>query len=199
MQLTYPKAPANGVQQLRPALQAALQTRGFGINRLFANARANTLSLSEAFRGYALSLEDLASGKGLDQACAGDWHYLVFAAGMSIADAQLREVAGMVEFSALNHGALAASTVSALNLAEQHPRLQGKAYELRLLFVPALQVTAIWLHGINEALLIPLQPTPKSLATHQLYSEAALLGLLAPAARHTKAAFDADTSGTLSG
>ncbi|VVN97527.1 hypothetical protein PS718_02393 [Pseudomonas fluorescens] len=33
MQLTYPKAPSNGVQTLRPALQTALQTQGFGANR----------------------------------------------------------------------------------------------------------------------------------------------------------------------
>ncbi|OLF51696.1 hypothetical protein [Pseudomonas chlororaphis] len=199
MQLTYPKAPVDGVQQLRSALQAALRTQGFGINRGFANARAGNLSLSQAFRGYTLSLEDLAQDKGLAQARAGDWHYLVFDAGVTIADAQLTEVAGKVGFSALNHGALAASAVSALDLAEQAPRLQGKSYELRLLFIPALQVTAVWLHRLDEEVLIPIEPTPKTLAAHQLHSETTLLTLLAPAARTAKAIFDADTSGTLGG
>ncbi|NBF05129.1 hypothetical protein GV819_22845 [Pseudomonas sp. Fl5BN2] len=199
MQLTYPKAPANGVQQLRPVLQAALQTRGFGINHGFASVRANSLSLSQGFRGYALGLQELSQGLALDQAKAGDWHYLVFAGGLSIADAQLTEVAGKLEFSSLNHGALAASAVSALDFAQKTPRLQGKTYELRLLFVPALQVTAIWLHGSEEQLLIPVEPTPAQLAARRVYDEASLLALLAPLARQAKAVFDADTSGTLGG
>lgn len=199
MQLTYPKAPAGGVQQLRPALQAALRTQGFGINRAFANAGPGTLNLSQAFRGYSLSLEDLANGGDLAQATPGDWHYLVFAGGVSIADAQLTETTGQLEFCALNHGALAASTISALNLAEQAPQLQGKSYELRLLFVPALQATLIWLHGDAEEVLIPIEPTPTNLAPRQLYSEATLFGLLVPAAKQAKAVFDADASGTLGG
>nr|BFD44055.1 hypothetical protein FFPRI1PSEUD_55540 [Pseudomonas sp. FFPRI_1] len=199
MQLTYPKAPATGVQQLQPALQAALQTQGFGVNHGFTRARSGHLSLSQGFRGYALSLEDLSSGHGLAQAQMGDWHYLVFAGGLSIADAQLTEAAGTLDFSALNHGALATSAVRALNLAENTASLQGKSYELRLLFVPALQVTAIWLHADAEDVLLPIEPTPPQLASRPLHDEASLLALLAPLARQAKAVFDTDTSGTLGG
>ncbi|BBP69501.1 hypothetical protein PHLH6_15050 [Pseudomonas sp. Seg1] len=197
MQLTYPKAPSNGVQTLRPALQAALQTRGFGVNRQFANAAAAKISLSEAYRGYSLSLDDLSNGKGLQNARIGDWHYLVFADGVTIADAQLAEVRGHVEFASLNHGDLAAATVGALKLAEQSPQLQGKTVELRLLFVSALNVVAIWLHADGEELLIPIEPTPRDLAVTRLYSEAALLAALKPAAAQAKQRFDADTSGLL--
>lgn len=197
MQLTYPKAPANGVQALRPALQAALRQQGFGVNRRFAQATSGNVSLSEPCRGYSLSLEDLARGQGLTQATAGDWHYLVFGDAGPIADAQLAEVGGQVEFSALNHGALAAATVNALNLAENTPHLQGRTYELRLLFVSALHVAAIWLHARDEDVLIPIEPTPKHLASTRLYSETALLALLRAAAQQAKTAFDADTTGLL--
>ncbi|RON53976.1 hypothetical protein [Pseudomonas frederiksbergensis] len=197
MQLTYPKAPSNGVQTLRPALQAALQTQGFGINRQFANATANKISLSEAYRGYSLSLEDVSQGKGLKDAKLGDWHYLVFSDGVTIADAQLADVRGHVEFSSLNHGAMAAATVGALKLAEQSPQLQGKTAELRVLFVSAIHLVAIWLHADGEDVLIPIEPTPKELAVTQVYSEAALLALLKPAANQAKQRFDADTSGLL--
>ncbi|KAF2393446.1 hypothetical protein [Pseudomonas frederiksbergensis] len=197
MQLTYPKAPSNGVQTLRPALQAALQTQGFGINRQFANATPSKISLSEAYRGYSLSLEDLSQGKGLKAAKVGDWHYLVFADGVTIADAQLADVRGHVEFSSLNHGAMAAATVAALKLAEQSPQLQGKTVELRVLFVSAIHLVAIWLHADTEDVLIPIEPTPKELAVTQLYSEAALLASLKPAANQAKQRFDADTSGLL--
>ncbi|MFJ2538219.1 MULTISPECIES: hypothetical protein [unclassified Pseudomonas] len=197
MQLTYPKAPSNGVQTLRPALQAALQTQGFGANRQFANAAPAKISLSEAYRGYSLSLDDLSTGKGLKDAKVGDWHYLVFADGVTIADAQLADVRGHVEFASLNHGTLAAATVGALKLAEQSPQLQGKTVELRVLFVSALHVVAIWLHADGEDVLIPIDPTPKELAGTRLYSEAALLALLKPAADTAKQRFDADTSGQL--
>ncbi|MET0774911.1 MAG: hypothetical protein ABWZ65_05385 [Pseudomonas mandelii] len=197
MQLTYPKAPSNGVQTLRPALQAALQSQGFGINRQFANATASKISLSEAYRGYSLSLEDVSQGKGLKDAKIGDWHYLVFSDGVTIADAQLADVRGHVEFSSLNHGAMAAATVGALKLAEQSPQLQGKTVELRVLFVSSLHLVAIWLHADTEDVLIPIEPTPKELAVTQLYSEAALLALLKPKADQAKQRFDADTSGLL--
>ena len=197
MQLTYPKAPSNGVQTLRPALQAALQTQGFGANRQFANALPAKISLSEAYRGYSLNLEDLSHGKGLKDARLGDWHYLVFADGVTIADAQLAEVRGHVEFASLNHGSHAAATVSALKLAEQAPQLQGKSVELRVLFVSALHVVAIWLHADGEDVLIPIEPTPKELASPRLYAEAALLAQLKPAAEQAKRRFDADTSGQL--
>ncbi|WP_166222586.1 hypothetical protein [Pseudomonas atagonensis] len=197
MQLTYPKAPSNGVQTLRPALQSALQTQGFGANRQFANAAAAKISLSKAYRGYSLSLDDLSNGKGLQNARIGDWHYLVFADGVTIADAQLAEGRGHVEFASLNHGDHAAAMVSALKLAEQSPQLHGKTVELRLLFVSALNVVAIWLHADGEELLIPIEPTPKNLAVTRLYSEAALLAALKPAAAQAKQRFDTDTSGLL--
>ncbi|MFJ7282249.1 hypothetical protein [Pseudomonas sp. NPDC099000] len=197
MQLTYPKAPSNGVQTLRPALQAALQTQGFGINRQFANATASKISLSEAYRGYSLSLEDVSQGKGLKDAKIGDWHYLVFSDGVTIANAQLADVRGHVEFASLNHGAMAAATVGALKLAEQSPQLQGKTVELRVLFVSALHLVAIWLHAGDSDVLIPIEPTPKELAVTRLYSEAALLALLKPVADQAKQRFDADTSGLL--
>jgi hypothetical protein len=172
MQLTYPKAPSNGVQTLRPALQAALQTQGFGVNRQFANATPGNISLSEAYRGYSLSLED-------------------------VSQAQLADVRGHVEFASLNHGAIAAATVGALKLAEQSPQLQGKTVELRVLFVSALHLVAIWLHADTEDVLIPIEPTPKELAVTRLYGEAELLTLLKPKADQAKQRFDADTSGLL--
>lgn len=197
MQLTYPKAPSNGVQTLRPALQAALQTQGFGVNRQFANATPGNISLSEAYRGYSLSLEDVSQGKGLKDAKVGDWHYLVFSNGVTIADAQLADVRGHVEFASLNNGAIAAATVGALKLAEQSPQLQGKTVELRVLFVSALHLVAIWLHADTEDVLIPIEPTPKELAVTRLYGEAELLTLLKPKADQAKQRFDADTSGLL--
>ncbi|KRP43264.1 hypothetical protein SAMN04490190_5281 [Pseudomonas libanensis] len=197
MQLIYPKAPSNGVQTLRPALQAALQTRGLGGNHSFAAAAPGNIRLSEAYRGYSLTLEDLTHGIGLKDAEVGDWHYLVFADGVTIADAQLADVGGHVEFASLNHGPLAAATVDALKMAEQSAQLQGKTVELRVLFISALHVVAIWLHADSEDVLIPIEPTPKELAVTQLYSEAALLMLLKPAADQARKRFDADTSGLL--
>lgn len=197
MQLIYPKAPSNGVQTLRPALQAALQTQGLGRNHSFAAAAPGNIRLSEAYRGYSLTLEDLTRGKNLKDAEVGDWHYLVFADGVTIADAQLADVGGHVEFASLNHGHLAAATVDALKMAEQSPQLQGKTVELRVLFISALHVVAIWLHADSEDVLIPIEPTPKELAVTQLYSEAALLMLLKPAADQARKRFDADTSGLL--
>jgi hypothetical protein len=147
---------------LRPALQAALQTQGFGINRQFAAATPAKVSLSEAYRGYSLTLDDLSQGKGLKDARVGDWHYLVFADGVSIADAQLAEVRGHVEFASLNHGTRAADTVGALKLAEQAPQLQGKALNCACCLSPRC---TSWRSGCMRTvrMYIPIEPTPKEL------------------------------------
>jgi hypothetical protein len=167
------------------------------VQHALAAAVPGQIRLSEGYRGYSLSLEDLSLGKGLKDAKVGDWHYLVFADGATIADAQLADVRGHVEFASLNHGTLAAATVDALKLAEQSAQLQGKTVELRVLFISALHVVAIWLHADGEEVLIPIEPTPKDLAITQLYSEAALLALLKPAAEQARQRFAADTRGEL--
>ncbi|MEI7352625.1 hypothetical protein WCU98_22860, partial [Pectobacterium parmentieri] len=157
------------------------------------------IKLSEGYRGYSLNLEDLIHGKGLKDAKVGDWHYLVFADEVTIADAQLTDVHGHVEFASLNHGNLAAATVEALKLADLSPQLQGKTVELRVLFISALHVVAIWLYADSEDVLIPIEPTPKEIAVTQLYNEVELLALLKPAADQAHKRFDADTSGLLGG
>ncbi len=199
MQLTYPKAPSNSLQVLRPAIQAALQTQGFGINHQFAAVVPSRIRLSEGYRGYSLSLDDLSHGKDLKSATIGDWHYLVLADSVTIADAQLVDVQGQAEFASLNHGTFAAGTVTALKLAEQSPQLQGKTVELRVLFISALNVVAIWLHADSKDVLIPIEPTPKEIAVTQLYSEAMLLSLLKPAAERARKGFNADPHGHLGG
>ncbi|PHM26098.1 hypothetical protein [Xenorhabdus budapestensis] len=199
MQLIFPKAPANGVHILRPALQAALDTQGFGINPQFAKADPSKISLSEPYRGYSLTLDDLAKGQGLGKAALGTWHYLIFADGVAVADARLADVGDKVEFVSLNYGKIASASVNALALAESSSQLQGKTFELRLLFVSALHFVAIWLHTADEDVLIPIEPTPKDVAVTRLFDEAGLLALLTPAALLAKKVIDADNSGRLGG
>lgn len=188
MKLIFPAGPLNGLQTLQPVLQAAFNVRGTGIPL----PSADHLRLSRPYRGYSLSLDALAAGKGLSEVVPGVWHYLVFADNVVMADARLTDKA---EFSSLNYGPVASATVSALTLAENSAQLRGKVVELRMLFVSALHFVAVWLHTDDENILIPVDSTPAALIPTALYEETQLISLLIPAAKGVKKCVDADSGG----
>ncbi len=196
MKITLPQTPANGAQVILPAVQAALQAQVLNIIAPASKTAGTSLSLSGAYPGYSLTLDNLAVGNEMSYAVKGVWHHLVFINGNVVADAQLIWRDDKMEFSALNCGPMAASIVDALNMAEKASVLRAKSVELRLLSVPALHVVAVWLHGEDEDRFIPVAPTPHTLMPMQIIDKERLFSILIPEAQALKQKFDADTTGT---
>ncbi len=66
------------------------------------------------------------------------------------------------------------------------PQIAKADYELRLLKVPAVYLVALWLHGGNEDILIPLGQPPAGLKKNRPYTEAGIIRALRATVVRTK-------------
>jgi hypothetical protein len=139
-----------------------------------------------AHKVYNLGLEDVAAGKGLDQAHWVSWRYLIDQGeqGTAAAEVNYDEKAESNEFSQFNQGAYGPATLAEIQKVETSPRFSKGSYELRFLRIPALYVAAVWLHDLegDGDVVIPIPPTAPPLEAGVDYSPSKFISLLqAPA------------------
>jgi hypothetical protein len=191
MQLRVPEPPRQVVETVQSTFRKMVETGDIHVPVL--RTAAGPLSLTQPHQIFSLGLSDLASGKGLEAAKPTGWRYLVQSGENALASAETAVTPAGPEhvFSAFNSGRLVASTVEALRTAQQLPHAKQRSFEPRLLRVPGLYFTAVWLHDTQGAddLLIPLEPSP-GVATGKPVPAAQLLKELA-----SKAQEAADRSG----
>lgn len=156
----------------------------FRTTQLREAAPAN-LSLAAPHPTYNLGLEAIGSAKPLDKAILTAWSYVVLNGEQSIATAEALPASGKRQpvFASTSEGPTATSIGTAIAVAEALPELQEKTYELAVLRVPALYVTALWLRGSERGtpddLFIPLQPAPDGLKAEEKLTASAFLKILA--------------------
>ncbi|MFD7846832.1 hypothetical protein ACFV4K_28365 [Nocardia sp. NPDC059764] len=121
-------------------------------------ARKENLDLSTPHEVFTMGLDDLAAA-GLDHAQPVGWRYLVTDGTQIIASAETAPD-GTQEVSQFTEGPFALGTDNKAQTLRELPQLEKKGYELRLLRIPALYVTALWLHSPTDDLLVPLEPSP---------------------------------------
>lgn len=163
--------------------------------------RPETIAHSEAHPVYVATLDDLASGKLLAAARQTGWRYLLVEHDEVVGEAELtagrsgakgakkgakRTSHKGLEFAGLTHGPFAGATVDGLHAAERLPQVEKADYELRLLKVPAVYLVALWLHGANEEILVPLGEPPAGLKKNKAYTEAAVIRALRETVVRTK-------------
>ncbi len=161
--------------------------------------RAEELAHSEPHPVYVATLDDLAAGKLLDAAKQTSWRYLLVQRDEAVAEAELsaaqrgaRGAKGKdLEFVSLTHGPFTAATVEALRAAENLPQVAKADYELRLLKVPAVYLVALWLHGGEQDILVPMGDPPGGLKRNKPYSEAGVIRALRDVVARTKQFQDA--------
>ena len=155
------------------------------------------VSHSEPHPVYIATLDDLAKGKLLAAAKQTGWRYLLVHGNAAVGEAELSaETRGAKgaksakskepQFLGLTHGPFTAATIDALHAAERLPQIAKADYELRLLKVPAVYLVALWLHGGNEDILIPLGQPPAGLKKNKPYTEAGIIRALRATVVRTK-------------
>ncbi len=163
--------------------------------------RLEALSHSEPHPVYYVSLDALADGKLLAAATQASWRYLLVQDDAAVAEAELsvgrRGAKGAdakpLAFLGLTHGPFTAATIESLGAAERLPQVAAADYELRLLKVPAVYLAALWLHGANDDILIPMGEgdPPGGLKKNRPYTEAAVIKALRGIVEQTKGFQDA--------
>ena len=185
MPIVAPELPSAALEAIRG---------GVGASGRFPQRRGGTLSLTLPHQVFTAGLEELAGGQDLTQAAQlTGWRALLEEDRQVVAAAEVaaspREAAG----ASINRGALVQSTVEALDTAEHHELVASEAFEPRLLQVPALYVTALWLHrsGATDDLFIPLAPTPQPLVAGEIYDAPEFAAQVADMARSVLSAYQA--------
>lgn len=110
---------------------------------------------------YVLSIADLLADDPLAAAAPAGWRYLLTDGRQAVAAAMTTRTAGGEDrFALFNSGPYVGGTVTALQEAAALPQAEATDLQVRLLTIPALNLTAVWLHGDDEELLVPLAPAP---------------------------------------
>lgn len=139
-------------------------------------AQQKDLSLSTPHPVYLLTRDPLLRDheRPLDAAQFKRWRFLIMQGDTVISSAEVaarspEDVKGL-EFSNFTDGPFVDATTRAIFAAEADERVQDGEYILRLLTVPSLYVTALWLKEEGGAdLLMPLVSAPEPLDEGVLY------------------------------
>lgn len=157
-----------------------------------AELHPERVSHSEPHPVYVATLDDLAAGKLLDAAKQTGWRYLLVQNDVAVGEAEVgaRRAAARtrgtkggaktakLEFLGLTHGPFTDATIDALSAAERMPKVAKADYEMRLLKVPAVYLAALWLHGADTDIVIPMGDPPGGLKKNRAYSEAGVIRAL---------------------
>jgi hypothetical protein len=198
------KAPPRGAAVLAANVTALMRAKG-APRVMKAEMRPEELHHSEPHPVYVATLDDLAAGKLLAAAKQTGWRYLLAQDDEVVAEAELaagrRGSKGAkgakgakgedLAFAGLTHGPFAGATVDGLHAAERLPQVEKADYELRLLKVPSVYLVALWLHGADEDILVPLGQPPAGLKKNKAYTEAGVIRALRDTVARTKEFNDA--------
>lgn len=182
MPLSTARPPAGGIRAVQNAITRVLPQPDSAL-RGFSREGVEDVAVSVPHPVYTLGLRDVAAGAISSTARLEGWRYLLIGGEQAVAAA---EVAGTdqtgVRFSHFNDGPFVGATLEGLGAAEALREVKSDDYEVRLLKAPALYLIALWLHGREEEIYLPLPPVPSGLKPLRAYREKELLEVLRPAA-----------------
>jgi hypothetical protein len=143
--------PADAAEVLAPAVRHLMPPVAGG--KPFIKEHA--ASATRAIPLFSVPLDQARERTFVFNASPRGWRYLIVGNGpMAIAD--LREKQGRTSFAQLTKGPIAERTAQAVGQAERDYGVTDEKYEVRFLDIPALGVTALWLHGIARDVFYPI-------------------------------------------
>jgi hypothetical protein len=195
MPLYIPEAPNEAAALVRSNFQAFAERGHFRLPAL-RNA-VGPLQIAQSHQVFTLGLKDLTAGRGLQAAQQAGWRFLIHDAEKVVAAAETAATGADHVFAGFNEGPFVASTAEAIRSAQALPEVERERFELRLLRIPALYFTAVWIHnpaGTGD-LLMPVAPAPDGIVPGRAVPAAPLLAQLATKAEAAAAVGPADKSG----
>lgn len=183
MPLHHPEPPNQVTElvsgKLRDVASAAAQPTALG------GAAPGDLEPTDPHEVYVLDLADLANADDpLAAARPAGWRFLLSEQGQAVSAAvTTRTPNGEHRFALFNSGPYVGATRSALAEAAELPEVADRDMQVRLLTVPALHLTAVWLHGDSDDVLLPLPPAPAQVTANQPHPANDLLRTLRDPAR----------------
>ncbi|MGY2053032.1 hypothetical protein [Methylobacterium sp. JK268] len=111
------------------------------------------INLAEPIPVYRLGLDQIDDVGCLKQAAPVGWRYLLEAGRAHVAVADVGERDGETRFASLSRGDEAQRLMEAAELAASLAEASPEDYEIRILDVPALHASAVWLSGARDVFI----------------------------------------------
>jgi hypothetical protein len=124
------------------------------------------VQLTAPHRVYVLDFDALPA-RQLSRARFAGWRYLLMAGDTIVGSA---EAIGAERAVSVSGGRFPQATADAIQVLERLPEVQTGDFELRLLRLNALYLTAVWVVGETQ-IVIPLNPAPSWLEAGRSYNE----------------------------
>jgi hypothetical protein len=172
MPLTFKDPPSAAMAQLSQALQlvAKRSRQGFTADQARFPHPVYVLGLDEVAKSTLIA----------NVARHVSWRYLILTSPAS--SAEISVWGKEPKFSELNYGVYAQNSLNQIEALQASPQFGREEYEVRLLRIPALNVSALWLCSPAQDVFVPIAPTSSALRAGSLYSEHELLHALQPEA-----------------
>jgi hypothetical protein len=197
MPLVYRNESDEAADAVRKGLEQMASKKAFSTTRL-RNAvaeKAAAPSTEQALPVYNMGLSDLVKDRKERELSQTGWRYTLIHNNEIIAHAEtVIDQNGKNLFAGTNEGPLVEGTAKAIKVAEKQSEIKKGNYEVRLLFIPALHISALWLvdkEGKAD-LAIPVEPTPSSLTPNKLMPLGDLLAFMQEQAKSKLEAYHGD-------
>ncbi|BHH83648.1 papain-like cysteine protease family protein [Desulforhopalus sp. 52FAK] len=157
------KAPTDGLILIKSHLS---QSRSIVSDSGLCNLMGKqALHASDPIQIWSVDLRDLHVSPLSSVTKKGEWRYHVFDGNNAITEVQLGGAPG-TDVSATLYGPTTSGILDALVIAEKLPETQTQSFEPRLLLIPSIPFSGLWLHSSNNEskdLVIPIPPSSISL------------------------------------
>jgi hypothetical protein len=173
MPINYRNAPPDAIEVLKTELEQMTSKRAFGTPRLHnaITKKAEVPLLEHALPVYQLGLYDIAKNQDIKAAIQTGWRYPLKLNNEIIAHAEtIIDPSGKNLFSSINEGPVVEGTTKAIKTVEKQNEIMNGNFEVRLLFIPALNIAALWLvdkEGKADFALPIIEPVPESLTLNK--------------------------------
>lgn len=173
MPIVYRRVPAEAIEAVRTGVELMASKRAFHTPRLSSavTKKAVVPAPEQAFPIYHLGLSDIAGSPDIKASVQTGWRYMLKQDDEVLAHAEtIIDPNGKHLFAGTNEGPLIEGTTKAIKAVEGQKEIKKGNFEVRLLFIPALYVTALWLTDKEGKFdfAVPIEPTLSPLTPNKL-------------------------------
>ncbi len=183
MSLRVPEPPDEGLEIISTTVGSLVSQPDTNTYAALSNVPTDKIEAAAPHQVYYVDVNYVAQGHLLEGALLSGWRYILLNKERALsAELDFNSETGGLEFSHINNGPFVEATIKGVRVAEGLKAVREADYELRLLEIPSLRVTALWLHADERDLLMPLPPVRPGIKPYEIYTEEELLTTLRDAA-----------------
>jgi hypothetical protein len=173
MPIVYKKEPDKVAEVLKAGLEHMASKNAFTTPQLHSiiNEKAPVPLPEQALPVYYLGLLEIVEKKDIQVSIHTGWHYTLKRNDKIIAHAEtVINPKGRHVFLGTSEGPFIEGPSAAIKVAEEQDEIKLGNFEARLLLIPALHITALWLVDTEDKsdFVVPIEPTPSFLRPNML-------------------------------